>query len=211
MDLREQRRLQTSQLIQRSALELARRDDVDDISVEAICLKAGISQRTFFNYFPYKEAAFVVPPPPFPEDAVEAFQRGQGALLDLLVELLAAQALASSPDRWMLDVARRAAEQHPKIAALQFASFHDFEASLAALIAKRMGDRKTSTTHGILAGAMLGALRVVLEANPNASRKQLADAVHKTLPQLRALSSVQSLSAPEPEQTVQPQLKRIGR
>lgn len=190
MNLRERRKLETARAIQRSALTLARTQEIEAISVEAICHNAGISQRTFFNYFPFKEAAFIVPPPPFPEAAVAAFTDGKGMLLDLLVELLTAQVGAALPDRWMIDTSRRIIEQHPKIAALQFASFHNFEASLASLIYGRLPQARSAESR-ILAAAVLGALRVILEDNRHAPHKRLVAAIRNELERLKELLLVQ--------------------
>lgn len=185
--LREERRRETDLLIRLSALELARDLSVDEISVEAICEKAGVSQRTFFNYLPYKEAAFVLPPPEFPEAAVATFLRGEGDLLGALAELFAAQALARVPERRMVDVSRRAAQGHSKIAALQFAAFRDFEAAVAGFIASRCGQNEPHLEHRIVAAAVLGALRVVIDANAPLSRKRLATAIRQNLGSLGIL------------------------
>lgn len=187
MNLRERRRLETLQLIQRTAFELARKADLDSISVESICQRAGISQRTFFNYFPYKEAAFVLLPPSFPDEAVARFLEGNGPLLDGLVDLLVAQALTHMPERWMMDVSRRIAEDHPKIGALQFSQFHQFEHTFAELIASRLGLKSPDTLCRMVAAALLGALRAVLDENRGAAPQKIAASMKRELPRLSAL------------------------
>lgn len=187
MDLRERRRLETLHLIQRTALELARHASLDAISVDSICQRAGISQRTFFNYFPYKEAAFVLLPPPFPDEAVAHFLEASGPLLDGLVDLLVAQTLTIMPERWMIDVSRRITEDHPKIAALQFSQFHQFEHTFAELIASRLELKSPDTLCRMVAAALLGALRVVLDENREAAPQKIAASMKKELPRLSAL------------------------
>ena len=188
VDLRQKRRQETDKLVRRSALELAAELGIDAISVEAICERAGISQRTFFNYFPYKEAAFVLPPPPFPEDAIEAFLTGEGELLPLLSELFAAQALAGTPDMAMVEISRRAALTHPKIAALQFAAFREFDSTVAAFIAAR-AEQEPGAEHRIVAASVLGALRVIIDENAHLTDKQLAAAIRRGLSALSLLSA----------------------
>ena len=184
MELRERRRLETTHLIQRAALQLARTEPVESISVEMICKEAGISPRTFFNYFPYKEAVFVVPPPPFPEDALKAFYSGRGTLLDQLIDLLAAQSLSITPDRWMIETAQKIASNHPKIAALQFAQFRDFETTIANLIARRLGRDENDQASRLIAAALLGAMRIILDGKMPNSAEEMAEAIRADLQHL---------------------------
>jgi len=53
---------------------------VEDITTEEIAVAAGVSTRTFFNYFPNKEAAAVGHPPSFSEEAKDALRKGTGPL-----------------------------------------------------------------------------------------------------------------------------------
>lgn len=72
--LRERQRLQTLQEIHRAAVELVERDGLAEATVDAIADRAGISRRTFFNYFASKEDAVLgTRPPTVPEDALALF------------------------------------------------------------------------------------------------------------------------------------------
>jgi AcrR family transcriptional regulator len=53
---REAQRLETKTRLQHSALELFRRDGFEATSVARIAEDAGVTERTFFRYFPSKEA-----------------------------------------------------------------------------------------------------------------------------------------------------------
>jgi AcrR family transcriptional regulator len=57
--LRDRKKLETWNLIHEAAAELALDEDVSSATVAAISRKVGISQRTFFNYFPAKEDAIL--------------------------------------------------------------------------------------------------------------------------------------------------------
>src|SRR5699024_9386238 len=57
--LRERKKLETRRLIRRVALDLSRERGLEHLTVEAIAERAGISPRTFFNYFTHKEDALV--------------------------------------------------------------------------------------------------------------------------------------------------------
>lgn len=54
-NLRDRRKTQTRIDIINSAIELFAEVGFDEVSVEAICQRCGISRATFFNYFPQKE------------------------------------------------------------------------------------------------------------------------------------------------------------
>lgn len=88
--LRERRRRQTEREIQIAALTLALDHGIDAVTTEMIARQAGISPRTFFNYFANKEAALIGITPPIPPDAVAGFVAGDGPLgPDLLVMMQA--------------------------------------------------------------------------------------------------------------------------
>jgi len=53
---REAQRQETEQRLQAAALELFHRDGFEATSVAAIAAEAGVTERTFFRYFPTKEA-----------------------------------------------------------------------------------------------------------------------------------------------------------
>lgn len=66
------RRYQTAKKIQITAVNLAVEKGLQNLTTEEISLVAGISPRTFFNYYQYKEAAIFGPPLHYPEKAVNA-------------------------------------------------------------------------------------------------------------------------------------------
>jgi AcrR family transcriptional regulator len=57
--LRERKKAATRSALAAAALQLAVEHGVEHATVEGIAESAGVSVRTFFNYFPTKEAAFV--------------------------------------------------------------------------------------------------------------------------------------------------------
>lgn len=59
LPLRERKKAETWTALHEAAASLALRDGVDQTTVEAIASRAGVSPRTFFNYFPVKEDAIV--------------------------------------------------------------------------------------------------------------------------------------------------------
>jgi len=82
VSLREKRRRQTQIEIQEATLSLALQKGLEKTTTEEIAAAAGVSTRTFFNYFPNKEAAAIGRPPSFKQVDIEMLQNGNGALAD---------------------------------------------------------------------------------------------------------------------------------
>jgi len=167
MDLRERRRIETRDLIQRSAFNLARANGLEAVTIDAICDAAGISQRTFFNYFPFKEAVFVVTAVPLPEAARRAFLLSTGDLMHDLAELMAAHAVEMQRGRWFADMIHQIPAVYPKVMPLQMAAFQDFDRQIKDVIAERLGLPEDDPTCMGLAGAVLGANRHVVDRARN--------------------------------------------
>lgn len=88
VSLRERRRQQTARDIQRATLELAVEQGLENVTTEEIAAAAGISTRTFFNYYVNKESAAIGAPPAFGEADKTALREGRGALPDDLKRFL---------------------------------------------------------------------------------------------------------------------------
>ncbi len=159
MDLRQRRKTETTRLIREAAVALARQHGVDGTTVEAICEKAGVSQRTFFNYFAFKDAVFMMPPPPLPEAAVARFLVGTGDPMIELIDLMVAQAQEIKDTHWLGQLLHEIVDAHPRLMPLQMAEFQKFEAQLAGLIGQRRGLAEADVISTALAGAIVGATR----------------------------------------------------
>lgn len=88
--LRERNRLDTWALIHDKASALALEEGLTKTTVEAIADAAGISKRTFFNYFATKEDAIMgTQPPTLSDEAVAAFRAdGEDDLFGRTVRLM---------------------------------------------------------------------------------------------------------------------------
>lgn len=84
LGLRERKKAQTRRDLHRAALEIVLADGLDVVTVDAIAERAGVSQRTFFNYFATRD------------DAITGGH--QEALERLRVELLARPAAESTTE-----------------------------------------------------------------------------------------------------------------
>lgn len=80
LSLRQRRRNETAREIQNATLKLAVLRGLDSITAEEIAAAAGVSTRTFFNYYTNKEAAAIGTPPGFREDDLTALRTGTASL-----------------------------------------------------------------------------------------------------------------------------------
>lgn len=160
-NLRERRRAQTSKAICRAAVELAFEHGLDTVTTEMISEAAGISPRTFFNYFPYKEAALIPPPLVLPDEAIDEFVDGSGALLDDISILLAPTFENISDDQDVIRKSHEVALSNPKLMGLRASTFHEFDATIESLIRKRLGEQ--NETHH-MAALISASIRVGFEA-----------------------------------------------
>ena len=80
LPLRQKRRQETAFQIQRATLDLAMQKSLESTTTEEIAVASGVSTRTFFNYYPNKEAAAVGHPPKFREEDKDALRNGTGPI-----------------------------------------------------------------------------------------------------------------------------------
>ena len=163
--LRERKKAETLAALQDAALRLADRHGVDKVSVEAIAEAAGVSPRTFFNYFASKEDAMIGKSPTDPAPLLERL-RGRPAdeapLEAMRQALLASlEGLMQDPDRWALR--RRVVQRHPGLAARNAARLAEMEQDLVEEVARRIGvDPGRDPYPGTLVAAAMGGARVAL-------------------------------------------------
>jgi AcrR family transcriptional regulator len=170
--LRERKKLATRLAIRRAALDLFAERGFSHVTVEDIAAAADVAPRTFFNYFPSKEAVFFGADPGRVEQLwarVVHDQPGDSAL-DVLRAALADQVstilaelaeLGGDPLRWATQM--KAAQADPQFRAAQAAHGAQTEARLAAAITERLGcDAERDPYPLMLASAAMGVLRATL-------------------------------------------------
>jgi len=161
--LRERKRRATSRTIQFTVLELAVERGLDQVTVEEISRVANISPRTFFNYFPSKEAAMVGDNPlELPPGLIDSFVDGvAGAdLIAGLLDLMQHIALIGTGDRELHQLRRQVLRSYPELFIIKVAGMHNFETVLADAVERRL-DAESSSQDAIgsrLAQARLTAL-----------------------------------------------------
>lgn len=150
------RRYRTAKKIQSAAITLAVRDGLANVTTEAIAREAGISTRTFFNYYPYKEAALAGPPPDYPTDAAERFAAGTGTLINDLDRLIEAHLARFLDEREMLGHMFCLADTDAKLGALRNNAVLSRREQMRDLLSRRMPDAEPPMIE-ILAAAVVAA------------------------------------------------------
>lgn len=139
--LRARRRRETTEAIERSAVELVMRHGFDRVTVDMICEAAAISQRTFFNYAGSKERAVLGIGAPVPDDRrQDAYVEGLGGspLRDLLVTMTEMFAAAGPDAHELASRRRQILEAHPDLAVGEFARLQSAQQVIVALIERRL-------------------------------------------------------------------------
>ncbi|AXG82192.1 acyl-CoA-like ligand-binding transcription factor [Streptomyces paludis] len=165
--LRERRRRETRTEIHATALRLAREHGFDGITVEMIAIGAGVSPRTFFNYFPSKEEAVVHGPTALPQAFVDDFAAlgpaRPGVVLDDLTRLLVRDLAETRPGREEFRTVFRLAHEHTAVQAALLTRFDRFQRSVAEAVALRLGKEPGDEVPSLIAALGLAAVRVGLE------------------------------------------------
>lgn len=141
LGLRQRKRLQTQRAIQHAILTLSAERGFENVTVEEVSRLADIAPRTFFNYFPTKEAALLGDIPMEPsEQAVERFVDAQphGELFLDFGELMADQFAGVLFDREMHRLRHSVFRESPHLSKLHFANMRNLEERFVEVIRRRM-------------------------------------------------------------------------
>jgi AcrR family transcriptional regulator len=168
MGLRERRRRQTSADIRDAAVRLARQRGFDKVTIEEICVEAGISSRTFFNYFPNKESAIAYGPSDIPPELVAEFvAAGPAAYSVVLAELitLAAHHLRDMPPaREQAEAMLELAKTTPAVLSAFLADLERFQNHLIDIVSRRQGMRPDDEIPALISALALTAVRSGIES-----------------------------------------------
>jgi AcrR family transcriptional regulator len=164
--LRERKKAETHQALAKAALDLADRLGPERVTVEAIADAAGVSPRTFFNYFSSKEDAIVgIAPAQSSALLADLLARPEDEPpLDALraVVLAAAERLQAGGEDWV--IRHRLIQKHHSLAVTRAAWFGEVERRMAEEIARRTGLNPGLDVYpALVVSATIGSLRVAID------------------------------------------------
>ncbi|WP_298227253.1 TetR family transcriptional regulator [Gryllotalpicola sp.] len=141
--LRERKRNATRLAIERAAITLSLERGVDGVTVDEISEAADVSPRTFFNYFPSKEAALIGHGPLLPDAAQTARFLSAGPdepILDGIRELFYDSMSYKSADdmREVSQLRQKLMVANPHLFALRVAGMEEVEGAVVDLITQRL-------------------------------------------------------------------------
>jgi AcrR family transcriptional regulator len=185
--LRERKKEATRRALHEAAMRLAVEHGLDEVTVEAIADAAGVSRRTFSNYFGGKEEALLYGGEQRMWSLLETFEtrppeESPWTALRASFDAVHDQFGPLDP-QWAAQV--RLARNHPSVLARQLAHYAEFERALAELIAARDELPPGSLRPRIMAGAFITALRIAsLTWIEEQRARSMPDIVDETLTEI---------------------------
>jgi AcrR family transcriptional regulator len=193
--LRERKKLATRRCIRLVALDLIAERGFSNVTVEDIAAAADVSPRTFFNYFPSKEAVLFGADPGRAEESLVRLVTDlpDRSALDVLRLVLGeharraaeeVRALGGDPARWAIQM--KAALADPQLRAAQAAHMAQVESRFAGALAERLGtDPDRDPYPALLASAATSVLRATMSfwaaSGGGLPVDQLVDAAYQAL------------------------------
>ncbi len=150
--------------MRRASLELAREQGWASVSIEAIAQRAGVSTRTFFNYFDRKEDAALLDLFIVTDEDLTAFADGSAASTWAhLARLFAVDADSASAEGADFQRYLELQQHNPVLAGRQLAVFSRFEARMSTAVTSRLGGGPDAELRGpLMVGCCITAVRVAL-------------------------------------------------
>jgi AcrR family transcriptional regulator len=186
--LRARRRRSTRREIARAALNLVLERGLADVTVEDIAEAAGVSPRTFFNYFPSKKSAVVAGPEPLPDEAIEVFVTDRRTpVLDGLRLLLTSADLSRQDERQIVCQVQQVVVQNPDLIPVLHERLMAFESVLADAVARRLGVSVEDDLPVVTAAVCTTLLRVAMTKHMSEPADRVEVDIGRTFDALREL------------------------
>jgi AcrR family transcriptional regulator len=213
LGLRERKKRATREALSRAALRLALEHGLDNVRVEAIAAAAGVSPRTFNNYFSSREQAICALRVERAERIAEALRDrpvGEPLAEAIVHAVVEQQAGNAEPDKEMI----RLMTSTPALRGEVFKHVRGIEGPLAEAIAERTGlDPERDLGPRVVAAAVFSAIRIATEhwLRPD-TNAPLAAVVHDALTWIvPAAEALERYAAPTPRPPVSPALRSSPR
>jgi AcrR family transcriptional regulator len=164
---RERNKLATRRALRAAILDLGLERGWGEVRVEEVAERAGVSTRTFFNYFDTKEDAALLDVLTLGDDALTGLAGSaepEAALWGQWAALFAADAERVGADGPEFSRRMELQGRSPELRSRQMGEFVRFEARLSAAIAARLPDDEAGRLRaGVMSGSCITAVRVGLE------------------------------------------------
>ncbi|WP_413335695.1 TetR/AcrR family transcriptional regulator [Brevibacterium sp. GP-SGM9] len=174
--LRERKKRERKQALRTAAIELALEKGFDNVTIEDICDRCGVSRRTFFNYYSTKEEALLGRADTVFDDedqaAIAEFEAGgpEGRLIADLAHLLTSVVRTRLNKREEMHQYHRILKQDPSLMQVQMSRMGNNERLFREMIQRRLDGRPAGTdTLGAPADGTVGA---PAERDPGAASAQ---------------------------------------
>lgn len=136
---RERNRLDTWNAVHDAAAAMALEDGPVAVTIEAIVTRAGVSKRTFFNYFPTKEDAILgTRAPCVPEELLEQFRTSEADLLTRIVRILTGVMRTSLGRGASYQMRREIVTRYPELRGRVMQHINDAEKLVDEILRERM-------------------------------------------------------------------------
>ncbi|MFJ8787695.1 TetR/AcrR family transcriptional regulator [Streptomyces sp. NPDC102462] len=158
--LREQKKRATRHALFEAAIRLAADNGVQQVTVEAISERAGVSPRTFFNYFKCREDAFVMADPEVGERIRQAVREApaERSALDVLREAMAEQIAGMELDRDLWSLVALVLSRSPELTSRLLSLQAEEERALAEAFTLRLRAQGTTGPRAALYATLLASL-----------------------------------------------------
>ncbi|QDA35829.1 TetR family transcriptional regulator (plasmid) [Paracoccus liaowanqingii] len=161
--LRERRRLQTIREIQLAALRLCLSVGYANVTTDLIAAEAGISPRTFFNYYPNKQAAILGETPELGCVCIRWPRLLDGSLTTDLARLVGSILGQMHLDRDVVCMVEEICHDTPELSALIDNSMNTIALIIGQLLEQRLGPERRSEAMlvaQLTTGALSRSIRV---------------------------------------------------
>ncbi|WNM23429.1 TetR/AcrR family transcriptional regulator [Demequina capsici] len=198
--LRERKLQQARIATQLAAVELCLDQGLDSVTVEQIADRAGISPRTFYNYFASRDDALLGDAKPEPDaDQIARFlARDDVSDVEAFALMLAEAWASSQPDQELFRLRRALLDAEPRLAAQNIARVGHHREALAEVARARLAARhpdldesalaQESTLLVALATAAVQAVGRAWLAEGRADFRELEMFIHDLVPSIRRLT-----------------------
>ena len=137
-------------------MELAMQNGLESVTTDEIAVAAGVSTRTFFNYFPNKEAAAVGHPPSIGTDDKEALRKGTGPLEADLNRVLNRHINVLEKDEDLLRMVGKILRSNEKARGILDGYLAAEREELTEVLFGRVGNRQTSAALASIVTSTIG-------------------------------------------------------